>query len=180
MARPYEGAPTCEGCPSIDVRLWHRQGLLRSGQTFSCSWSPGQDGSISVRTEASAVVLSFRARDWGAEEWKAVNQRVPIAWTACHFGRHRPWFCCTRCGRRVAKVFHAGNALFACRHCYGLGYESQLESVRLRGLGKARKIRMKMGGDGNILADFPQKPKGLHWRTYARLRHVYEITVARL
>ena len=33
MSRPYEGAPTCEGCPSsIDVRVWHRQGLLRSGQ----------------------------------------------------------------------------------------------------------------------------------------------------
>src|ERR1700685_4404485 len=156
MSRPYEGAPTCEGCPSIDVRMWHRQGLLRSGRTFSCSSSQvEQGGSISVRTEPGAVVLSFRARDWGAEEWKSVNQRVPIGWTPCHFGGHRPWFCCARCGRRVVKVFLAGNALFACRHCYGLSYESRLESVRLRGLGKARKIRMKMGGDANVLDDFP-------------------------
>jgi hypothetical protein len=174
MARPYEGAPTCEACPSVDVRLWHRQGLLRSGQTFLCS-----NGSISVRTELSAVVLSFSARDWGVEEWKSVKQRVPIAWTACHFGSHRPWFCCPRCGRRVAKVFLAGNPFFACRHCYGLGYESRLESVRLRGLGKARKIRMKIGGDANVLDVFPPKPKGMHWRTYNRLRQVYEVTVAR-
>jgi hypothetical protein len=182
MSRPYEGAPTCEACPSIDVRIWHRQGLLRPGRTFPYSWSQAgeQRGTISVRTERSAAVLSFRARDWGAEEWKSVNQRVPIAWTACHFGGHRPWFCCTRCGRRVAKVFLAGHPFFACRHCYGLGYESRLESVRLRGLGKARKIRMKMGGDANVLDDFPPKPKGMHRRTYARLRHVYEVTVARL
>ena len=148
MSRPYEGAPTCEACPSIDVRMWHRQGLLRSGRTFSCSWSkPGKAAALACALSRARVVLSFRARDWGAEEWKSVNQRVPIAWTACHFGNQRPWFCCPRCGRRVAKVFLAGHPFFACRHCYGLGYESRLKSVRLRGLGKARKIRMKIGGD---------------------------------
>jgi hypothetical protein len=181
MSRPYEGAPTCEGCPSIDVRMWHRQGLLRPGQTFPYSWSQAGEprGSISVRTESSAVVLSFRARDWERAEWKSVNQRVPIAWTVCHLGGHRPWFCCTRCGRRVAKVFLGGSTFFACRHCYGLAYESQLESVRLRRIGKARKIRMKLGGDANVLDDFPQKPKGMHRRTYDRLRHVHDVIVAR-
>ena len=181
MGRPYEGAPTCEGCPSIDVRVWHRQGLLRPGQSFPCSWSLAGEpfGSISVRTEPSAVVLSFRARGWERDEWKSVNQRVPIVWTVPHFGGYRTWFCCTRCGRRVAKLFFGGSAFFACRRCYGLAYESQLESLPHRGIGKARKIRVKMGGDANILDDFPPKPKGMHWRTYARLRHVYEVTVAR-
>jgi hypothetical protein len=181
MGRPYEGAPTCEGCPSIDVRTWRRQGLLRPGQSFPYSWSQAGEpcGSISVRTEPGAVVLSFQARDWNSETWKAVNQRVPIGWTFCHLGGRRPWFCCTRCGRRVAKVFLGGCAFFACRHWYGLAYESQLESVRLRGLGKARKIRMKIGGDANVLSDFPPKPKGMHRRTYGRLRQAYDLTVAR-
>jgi hypothetical protein len=26
--------PTCEGCMSIDVRRWHREGLLHAGQRF--------------------------------------------------------------------------------------------------------------------------------------------------
>jgi hypothetical protein len=35
---PFGGRTTCESCMSIDVRLWHRQGRLRAGQTFSWLW----------------------------------------------------------------------------------------------------------------------------------------------
>ena len=31
---------------------------------------------------------------------------------------------------------------------------------------------MKLGGSGNMLDDFPSKPKGMHQRTYDRLRRV--------
>ncbi len=179
MSRPYEGAPTCEGCASIGVRVWHRQDLLHLGQTFSRSWSEaGQGGSIGVRTEPGAVVLSFRGYDWGDGEWKSVNQRVPIGWTVCHFGGHRPWFCCPCCGRRVAKVFLGGNASFACRHCYGLGYESQLEPVGFRGLGRARKIRMRLGAAPDLFGPFPGRPKGMHWASYHRLRHLYDVAIS--
>lgn len=178
MGRPYEGAPTCEGCPSIDVRVWHRQGLLRPGQTFPYSWSQAGEprGSINVRTEPSAVVLSFRARDWERDEWKSVNQRVPIAWTVCHLGGHRPWFCCAawangrRRVRRVAKIFLGGSACFACRHCHGLTYASQHEGPRLRSISRSRKIRMLLGGSPNVFDPFPEKPHRMHRRTYLRLR----------
>jgi hypothetical protein len=30
---------TCEGCRSIDVRRWHREGRLHEGQYFSYSWT---------------------------------------------------------------------------------------------------------------------------------------------
>ena len=39
-----------------------------------------------------------------------------------------------------------------------------------RGIGRARKIRVQLGGTANLFADFPEKPKGMHWRTYMRLR----------
>jgi hypothetical protein len=31
-----------------------------------------------------------------------------------------------------------------------------------------------------MLEGFPDKPKGMHWRTYDRLRHTHDIAEARL
>jgi hypothetical protein len=178
MARPaYGGRTTCESCISIDVRSWHREGVLRAGKFFSCSWTRGGEpsGRINVRTECDEVVLSYRAQNWGASEWKAIEQRVPIAWTACHLGGRRPWFVCSVysngrfCGRRAAVLYGAGE-LFACRRCYGLAYESQQETPMRRGVFQAQKIRVRLGGSVNLFEPFPEKPKRMHWLTYLRLR----------
>ncbi len=184
MGRPPYGARTaCESCNSIDVRQWHRQGRLTAGQHFTCSWTyfGGESaGNINVRTEPDAVVLAYQSRSGKAAEWKAINQRVPITWTDCHFGGRRPWFICAayskgqHCGRRVAVLYGDGD-YFACRRCCDLAYASQQEPVRERGFIKARKLRMRIGGDPNTLEPFPEKPPHMHWRTYERLRHVYEI-----
>ena len=113
MARPAFGSrTTCESCNSVDVRRRHREGRLRAGQSFSCSWTYGGEpsGTIHVRAEYDAVLLIYRARSWGATEWKSIEQRVPITWTACHLGGRRPWFVCSvcsngrYCGRRVRSV----------------------------------------------------------------------------
>jgi hypothetical protein len=187
MARPADGGrTTCESCISIDVRRWHREGRLRPGQCFRCSWTWGGEpsGSISVRTEWEAVVLMYRSRSWGDTEWKPIGQRVPITRTACHLGGQRPWFVCSvssggrYCGRRVA-VLYIADELFACRRCYGLAYASQQEPLHHRGIGRAQKIRMHLGGGPNMLEDFPEKPKGMHWRTYDRVRRAYDIAKAR-
>ena len=67
------------------VELCNREGRLRAGQCFSYSWTCGGEpwGSINVRTEPSAVVLSFCAHDQKSDEWKTIDQRVPVTWTAC-------------------------------------------------------------------------------------------------
>ena len=31
-------------------------------------------------------------------------------------------------------------------------------------------IKMRLGGSNDPLDPFPQKPRGIHWRTYRRLR----------
>jgi hypothetical protein len=167
MGRSFGGRTTCESCISIDVRRWHREGKLDPGLSFSFSWTYGGEpaGRISVRTEADAVVLMYRARSWRDIEWKSIPQRVPITWTACHLGGQRPWFVCPGfsdgqyCGRRVALLYGNGQ-LFACRYCYGLTYASQREAFHLRGLSKAQKIRMRLGGSPESEA-FPDKPKGM-------------------
>ena len=107
------------------------------------------------------------------------QQHIPLDWVPCRFGGERPWFLChgvqngRSCDRRVRYLYGAGK-LFACRHSYGLAYESQQEPARQRGLLKAQKIRERLGGNASMLDDFPNKPKGMHWRTHDRLQRRYE------
>jgi hypothetical protein len=175
--RAGSGRVICENCLFIDVRDWYRRGYLRAGQSFSWSWDRAGKpiGSISVRTEADAAVLTYRAQRPGENEWRPVQQRVPIVWTMCHLGGRRPWFRCIVysggrcCGRRAAILYGAGD-LYACRRCYGLAYASQQESPRFRNISRSRKIRMRLGGSADLCAPFPQKPRGMHRSTYHRPR----------
>jgi hypothetical protein len=186
MRRRFRGRPICEMCCWIDIGLWHREGRLRPGQSFPNAWTCDGEpvGSITVAVEPRAVVLSFQVHNQLTDERAPVEQRVPVEWTRCHFGGGRPWFRCTAsseghyCGRRVCKLYFL-SSIFACRHCYGLSYATQLEPLRLRGLARARKIRMRLGGGPNMFDPFPSKPKGMHWRTYKRLRHLHDVAAAR-
>jgi hypothetical protein len=178
IARPaLGGRMICESCPSIDMRQWHRQGRLFPGQQFSWLWTRGAEpvGSITVRAEDAAVVLSYRSCRPGSSEWKSNRQWVPIRLTACHFGSVRPWFVCPaycngrHCGRRAGILYFAGE-LFACRRCHGLSYASQQQTPLDRRLEQARKIRMRLGGGVDLLEPLPGKPKGMHRRTFLRLQ----------
>jgi hypothetical protein len=148
------------------------------GASWSCDGEP--TGRISVRSELDAVVLTYRACTSWAAEWKRIKQRVPITWTD---GGRRPWFVCAMysggryCGRRVAVLYGAGE-LFACRSCYGLAYESQQEDLTGRAQLKAQKFGL--GGSWCPADLFPDKPKGMHWRTYERLCEAHDLAEARL
>jgi hypothetical protein len=158
---------TCESSLSIDVREWHRHGLLRhDGLRFTWSWTRHCEplGSIEARTEADAVVLIFT----GSRDWKSVEQRVPLVWTKCHFGGGRCWFRCC-CGRRAAILYMRNASIFACRHCCDLVFASQREIPRHRAISRAQKLRMRLGGSANLLEPFPRKPPRMHRRTFFKL-----------
>jgi hypothetical protein len=152
---------------------------------FPCAWTRGGErvASINVQAQRDAVTLKYQNRSYG-EDWSDIEQRVAIAWTPCRFGGERPWFVCSvtangvYCGRSVINLYGAG-PLFACRHCYRLAYPSQQEPARRRGLGKSQKIRMRLGGSPNMSEEFPDKPKGMHWRTYERWRRVHDLAKER-
>jgi hypothetical protein len=63
-----------------------------------------------------------------------------------------------------------GASIFACRRCHNLANDSQSETKHGRMLIKTQTIRIKLGGSPSLLEDFPEKPKGMHWHTYNRLR----------
>jgi hypothetical protein len=181
LARPAFGRrPTCEAAQAIDMRYLHRGGFLRAGNTLSLAWARRgtPSGSARARIEPDAVVFIFEVRRRGDAEWKTIEQYVPIIETACHFGGSRPWFRCNACSRRVALIYGADDQ-FACRRCCKLSYASQHEPLAQRGLQRAQKIRTQLGGDPDIFEFFPLKPKGMHWKTYDRLRSSHDVAAKR-
>jgi hypothetical protein len=62
-----------------------------------------------------------------------------------------------------------GGSFFRCRRCHGLKYQSQYEPPFTRAANRALKLRDRLGRTNSIEDSFPQKPKGMHWRTYRRL-----------
>jgi hypothetical protein len=48
-----------------------------------------------------------------------------------------------------------------------------------RGLAMAQKIRKRLGGSLDIFDAFPDKPRGMHWTTYDRLRLAHEAAAER-
>ena len=169
------GHGTVEGSRSLDVNKLNKAGALSRGYRGGWRWSydDGTEATIGLRMNDDRLGLFYRYRvNDGA--WQDVNQPVPISWSPCRYGGRRPYFTCpgvvngVPCGKRAAKLYGAGR-YFLCRSCYGLTYRSQRERGMDRALGKANKVRMRLGGEPGMFSPFPDKPKGMHWRTYQRL-----------
>jgi hypothetical protein len=58
----------------------------------------------------------------------------------------------------------------SCRHYYKLAYASQRETGDDRAARRADRIRDRLGWEAGILNGDGDKPKGMHWRTFNRLR----------
>jgi hypothetical protein len=135
---------TVEGYRSLDMRQWHREGLLRPLLRFVVTWR-NQEGeeiaSLGVTTLHDGVELSYRYNG------DPQQYRIPVTWTPCPYGGRRPWFVCPNvsCRRRVAKLYLAGPT-FRCRQCYGLIYPSQQEDRAYRSMRRAHKIQQQLGG----------------------------------
>jgi len=170
------GRDTVESCRSIDVNRLHKAGCLAPGWWGGWQWT--RDGekvaSITMRAEADRLHLSYRARI-GGNEWADVKETVRIVRVPCRFGGARPYFICPgvvngiACKRRVTKLYGPGR-YFLCRYCYRLAHASQSESRGDRALRRTNKIRQRLGGDTDMAAPFPKKPKAMWWKTCESLR----------
>jgi hypothetical protein len=98
----------------------------------------------------------------------------------------RPWFVCdvrsnaVYCGRQVAKLYGAGK-LFACRHCYRLGYAVQRGGPLDRAHPHLACLHRKLGSDyDGPLGPPPAKPKWMRWRTYHLIARQIDLGEERL
>jgi hypothetical protein len=89
---PARWAPYGRGCRSLDVNRLHREGCLRPGWVGGWQWT--RDGekvaSISFRAEEECLLLLYRYRSGGGDDWQEIEEPVSIDWTPCHFGGARP------------------------------------------------------------------------------------------
>lgn len=159
----------CHRAHSIDIGWLNRKQLLNRGHWSSLRWSVRgqQTGSIQLTLVPAGVKLRYRARQHG-EDWRQIEEVIPLVETKTNFGGGRQWFQCLACGRRCRIIY--GGIRFRCRKCQGLRYESQYEPPFARAASRPLKIRERLGSKGGIDDRFPDKPKRMHWKTYERLQ----------
>lgn len=122
------------------------------------------DGDLTDIEEA-CLHLSFYVRG------TKCYQTLRLAVNNLRLGCVRLWFVCPVTGQRARVLYlPEGKDRFASRKGHGLGYRSQGESELLRKITRAQKIRAHLIGDLSIHTPFPPRPRGMHRRTYERLR----------
>lgn len=175
------GTDCTEDCRSIDIRRWQREGYLTPGRYLDWQWLRNDEkvAAIGVKIETGQLRLIYSYRRNGGD-WESLDYPVRLQTTSCNYGGERYWFTCPAvgCGRRVA-VLYLGGKYFACRHCYRLTYKSQREMVDDRAARRADKIRDKLGWHRGIFNLPGDKQKGMHWKTYHRLRMTHDDYVDR-
>ena len=148
-----------EGCRHIDVRRWHREGILRDGQAGSWQWRDPETGkqtaAIGYWASVDSVTLGYSI------DGDPRRQVIRLTATTCNYGGTRRWFTCPIRGERVAVLFlRAGR--FACRDCQRIAYSSQSGDVCDRTWRKQAKAEAKLGPNW-------ARPKGMHATTRERL-----------
>jgi hypothetical protein len=159
---------TTDKFDAIDVRDLRRRGYLVPGCKFTISLNRSGAPRITIEgyTEKEYVVFPRGVAAGG----NPAVQSIELAWTSCNYGGRRPWFICPSCGRGRAAILYRVDGAFACRRCQRLLYQTQCLRGDRRALRRAQFIRIRLGGTSNIASEFPPRPKGMHRRTYDRLK----------
>lgn len=104
------------------------------------------------------------------------SQEIRLTRIESGFGGTRAYWLCPACGERFRYLYFKGRR-FICRKCAELNYTSQQETKNSRrnvrkGLKVAEKHLdwwpVRAVSPAEFLAMFPQKPRGMHWSTYAK------------
>ena len=164
--RSHATKVTTDELPALDIRWLAREGLL-DGRMHAVSWTSRRgEQSVLLRGDHERVTL-LHALPRADGTSREVRERLPLVRTPCHLGGARAWFSCPGCGRRVAQLF-GGETGFRCRYCLRLAHGSTRESSGERLLRRADRLRERLGGHAG-LGNLPDRPRGMHRRTYYRL-----------
>jgi hypothetical protein len=173
------GGPTIESefAFRIDIDALRRDGLIRLGARAGCVIRfshPCRDLDVECETHIGGpwkdwVRLKYEMRDYWTGEPLKIDDKIYLAPTRPHFGGLRWWFVCPQLNKRVRKLYLPRSGRhFWSRRAYELAYASQRETKYDRALRRARKLRLRLGGDPAD-DEYPDKPPRMRWATYNRL-----------
>ncbi|MGO9994124.1 MAG: hypothetical protein ACLPTF_16640 [Steroidobacteraceae bacterium] len=166
MSRRRDSKPTHEGQRAVNVNEFIRAGYLRAiGSSWTVTWFDWAN--------RPAIALDFTYRgdrlevansSGGVQAVKVVHKRCgPDSWRQ-HFKCPIP-----ECPACVDVLFVANFRDYehglGCRHCLDLVYGRKAH----RALHRMRTIRERHGMEPDPLRP-AERPKGMHWQTYWRLR----------
>ena len=153
----------------LDVGYFQRRGLLRDHEVVIkplLRWPRV----VQIRASRYRILVEHTGQ---------FLQQIPLSWTHCHFGGFRPWFKCN-CGRRVARLYKS-IAGYHCRGCFdNPRYASQTKSKKNRISFAASKLRLRLNGMASPTEAHPERPRGMHRKTYARALRRLEAYESRL
>jgi hypothetical protein len=195
MPRQKRPKTTVEKCLCLDIGSLYRKGLLTPFNILTMSWSYAyaaacayattdhEDrpaGSIDIIVLDNALRLSYAITDKDSGTQRNYSISAPIEWIPCTYGGARPYFTCPDCHRRVLKIYKPpSHAKFSCRYCYDLTYRScqNTGDDHARARARTRRACRKLGitdyrnyEDAYYKAYVLERPKGMHKKTFERLR----------
>ncbi len=164
MMAGYGPSTTCEECLRVNIWALAKGGLFSTGSRLTYSRGGKVIAELEGAASGSHADLSLRTANG------VLEHTVAVEWLPCHLGGTRPYFLCPDCASRRVVLFLRG--YLACRACHGLYYESELYKDPFAATRKLERIVKKLGSSSwNV---FPMRPRGMHMRTYERLKAEYQ------
>ena len=137
----------------------------------SLSWT--DESTIGFILYQDEVVLEYRTRQRD-EKWKEIEDTIHFLKVPNNYGGNRLYFKCPYCWNRF-RFLYMRWGYFRCRKCNDLNY-----GIQQGGKGftvpvmRMERILDKLGVKENLApidmqCYVPNKPKGMHWKTYHKL-----------
>jgi hypothetical protein len=160
---------TLEQGPSFNINTLIREGRIKPGELkgFTVTYLDGTKVTLvaDMRPERASPLIVI--------ECEVGRQEIALLSIPVHFGGRKWFFRCPRTYKRVS-VLHKplGSSYFASRKHYGrqVAYKSQFYGKLDLEIYRHRSLRRRLGGSDDLFEDFPDKPKGMHWRIYGVLK----------
>lgn len=167
MAFTFFSKDIVERYPCIDLRMLLKLKAVIPGETVPKTITFKHGLKFDCRSELSGKI-------WGSLNLTSPTGRfqiIEIISTRPHYGGYRYWLRCPTTGKKYAKLYYDGSTgEFMSREALNLAYRSQCLDPISRLAEKAKKGRLQLGGEPNLFAPFPEKPKYMRHRTYFQIR----------
>lgn len=161
----------------FSVTQCRQNGVLIPGKKSVIRWKfwGNPAGAVTTHATETALVVSY-ALPGAILGPLRHDHSVRYLFSECHYGGRRMWFECPSCGRRVGKLFVRAERVI-CLDCGNLTYNTRCKGKGDRAISAMHTIERLLGAVPS--GSLPDKPKGMHWRTYIGLarRHAQHDSV---